>query len=68
MGTNGFSRVTPEMALHLSIATGRTPESWPAMQNTYGLWVARQKIKNSAALLRTAWIEIKLDHHVITLW
>lgn len=47
MGTNGFSHVTPEMALHLSIATGRTPESWPAMQNTYGLWVARQKIKNS---------------------
>ncbi|WP_414718423.1 HigA family addiction module antitoxin [Stutzerimonas nosocomialis] len=28
----GTSRVTPEMALRLSIALGRSPESWLAMQ------------------------------------
>ncbi|HRN82936.1 MAG TPA: HigA family addiction module antitoxin [Nitrosomonas europaea] len=40
---NGSSRVTPEMALRLSIAIGRPPESWLAMQDAYDLWVARQK-------------------------
>ncbi|MDL1865987.1 HigA family addiction module antidote protein [Betaproteobacteria bacterium PRO4] len=40
---NGSSCVTPEMALRLSIAIGRTPESWLAMQDAYDLWVARQK-------------------------
>ncbi|MCZ7558380.1 MAG: HigA family addiction module antitoxin [Bacteroidia bacterium] len=38
------SRVTPEMALRLSKALGRTPESWLAMQNAYDLWVARKHI------------------------
>lgn len=40
----GVSRVTPEMALRLSKAIGRTPESWLAMQDTHDLWVARQHI------------------------
>lgn len=40
----GASRVTPEMALRLSKAIGRTPESWLAMQDTHDLWVARQHI------------------------
>lgn len=40
---NGSSRVTPEMALRLSIPIGWTPESWLAMQDAYDLWVARQK-------------------------
>ena len=40
----GTSRVTPEMALRLSKAVGRTPESWLAMQDSHDLWVARQHV------------------------
>ncbi|AUN93612.1 addiction module antidote protein, HigA family [Pseudazoarcus pumilus] len=40
----GSSRVTPEMALRLSKAIGRSPESWLAMQDTYDLWLARQSV------------------------
>ncbi|WVV48716.1 HigA family addiction module antitoxin [Pseudomonas sp. NA13] len=35
------SRVTPEMALRLSVALGRSLESWLAMQDAYDLWVAQ---------------------------
>ncbi len=38
------SGVSPEMALRLSIALGRTPESWLAMQDSYDLWQIRQNI------------------------
>jgi addiction module HigA family antidote len=38
----GTSRITPEMALRLSKAIGRSPESWLAMQDNHDLWVARQ--------------------------
>ena len=38
------SGVSPEMALCLSIALGRTPESWLAMQDSYDLWQIRQNI------------------------
>ena len=38
------SRVTPEMALRLSKAIGRSPESWLAMQDMHDLWVARQQV------------------------
>ena len=41
---NGTSRITPEMALRLSKAIGRSPESWLAMQDTYDLWIARQHV------------------------
>lgn len=41
---NGSSRVTPEMALRLAKALGRTPESWLAMQDAYDLWQARQSV------------------------
>jgi antitoxin HigA-1 len=34
---NGKSSVTPEMALRLPITLGRSPESWPAMQNRWDL-------------------------------
>ena len=34
---NGSSRVTPEMALRLSKAIGRSAESWLAMQDSYDL-------------------------------
>jgi addiction module HigA family antidote len=38
----GTSRITPEMALRLSKAIGRSPESRLAMQDNHDLWVARQ--------------------------
>lgn len=40
----GTSRVTPEMALRLSKAIGRSPESWLAMQDAHDLWIARQRV------------------------
>ena len=39
------SSVSPEMALRLSKALGRSPESWLAMQSNYDLWQARQHVK-----------------------
>jgi addiction module HigA family antidote len=41
---SGTSRVTPEMALRLSKALGRTPESWLAMQDAHDLWQARKQV------------------------
>ena len=38
------SGVSPEMALRLSKAVGRTPESWLAMQDNYDLWQVRQRV------------------------
>jgi addiction module HigA family antidote len=32
------------MALRLSVALGRSPESWLAMQDAYDLWNARQHV------------------------
>ena len=40
----GTSRVTPEMALRLSKAIGRSPESWLLLQDNHDLWVARQHV------------------------
>ncbi|MBI3247123.1 MAG: HigA family addiction module antidote protein [Deltaproteobacteria bacterium] len=40
----GTSRVTPEMALRLSKAIGRSPESWLAMQDSHELWLARKSV------------------------
>jgi addiction module HigA family antidote len=40
----GSSRVTPEMALRLAKAIGRSPESWLAMQDAHDLWQARQHV------------------------
>ena len=37
----GKSGVSPEMALRLSKALGRSPESWLAMQDAHDLWQAR---------------------------
>src|SRR5687767_3223074 len=42
---NGSSAVSPVMALRLSKALGRSPESWLAMQSNYDLWHARRKVK-----------------------
>ena len=39
------SGISPEMALRLSKAIGRSPESWLAMQDAYDLWEARKQVK-----------------------
>ena len=41
---NGQSGISPEMALRLSKALGRSPESWLSMQHNYDLWLARQSV------------------------
>lgn len=41
------SGVSPEMALRLSKALGRSPESWLAMQDVYDLWIAKKNVKLS---------------------
>jgi antitoxin HigA-1 len=40
----GSSSVSPEMALRLSKALGRSPESWLALQYQYDLWLAPQLV------------------------
>lgn len=40
----GRSAVSPEMALRLSKALGRSPESWLAMQDMHDLWSARMSV------------------------
>jgi addiction module HigA family antidote len=52
---NGSSRVTPEMALLLSKALGRSPESWLAMQSNHDLWAARKTVN----LDRVAKLELR---------
>ena len=41
---NEASGISPEMALRLSKALGRSPESWLMMQDHYDLWDAKQKV------------------------
>ncbi len=40
---NGHSNISPEMAIRLSKAFGRTPESWLQLQMQYDLAHARQR-------------------------
>jgi len=40
----GKSNVSPEIALRLSKAFGRTPGSWLTMQDNYDLWQARARV------------------------
>ena len=40
----GKSAVSPEMALRLSKALGRSAESWLAMQYSYDLWQAKRRV------------------------
>ncbi len=40
----GASGISPEMALRLSKALGRSPESWLALQRNHDLWQARQRV------------------------
>jgi len=41
---NGTAKVTPEMALRLSKALGRSPKSWLNLQDNYDLFHAEQKL------------------------
>jgi addiction module HigA family antidote len=41
----GASGISPEMALRLAKALGRSPESWLAMQYNHDLWQAKQRVK-----------------------
>ena len=41
----GKSGISPEMALRLSKALGRSPESWLTMQDAYDLWQAKRHAK-----------------------
>lgn len=43
---NGRARVTPEMAIRLSLAFGTSAESWLNQQSQYDLWETRQKKKD----------------------
>ena len=44
----GNSGISPEMALRLSKALGRSPESWLAMQDIHDLRLARQTVNLGA--------------------
>ncbi len=41
---NQASGISPEMALRLSKALGRSAESWLIMQDNYDLWQAKQRV------------------------
>jgi len=43
----GVSGISPEMALRLSKALGRSPESWLTLQHNYDLWQAKQRVNLS---------------------
>lgn len=49
------SGISPEMALRLSKALGRSPESWLALQHNYDLWQA----KSSADLSQVKKVEFE---------
>lgn len=51
----GQSGVSPEMALRLSKGLGRSPESWLAMQDSYDLWHARQRVSVDDVELIQVW-------------
>lgn len=41
---NGDADLSPEMALKLSKAFGRSPESWMLLQTNYELWKAKKTL------------------------
>ncbi|MBV1929959.1 MAG: HigA family addiction module antidote protein [Gammaproteobacteria bacterium] len=40
----GHSGISSKMALRISKALGRSPESWLAMQDNFNLWQARKSV------------------------
>lgn len=61
---NGYSGISPEMALRLSKALGRSPESWLAMQHNYDLWQAKQTTDLSG-VTQIDFAAIKGSEHLI---
>jgi len=56
------------MALRLSKALGRSPESWLTMQDNYDLWQARQTVdlkKVSKIEFKYACPSIRAGHHLV---
>lgn len=52
---NGHSRISPEMAVRLSIALDTSAESWLIQQAQYDLWLAEQNRGNlHVTLLKAA--------------
>lgn len=41
---SGSGGISPEMALRLSKALGRSPESWLALQYSHDLWQAKRRV------------------------
>ena len=52
---NGRAGVSPEMAIRLSKAFGRTPEGWLALQMQYDLWHTGQRVGDIAVKRMTEW-------------
>jgi addiction module HigA family antidote len=42
---NGRRGISAEMAVRLSLAFGRSPEGWLAMQAAYDLWAVRKRAR-----------------------
>lgn len=42
---NGRRGISAEMAVRLSLAFGRSPEGWLAMQAAYDLWAVRKRTR-----------------------
>jgi len=59
----GRSGISPEMALRLSKALGRSPESWLAMQDTHELWPARQWVNLEAVEKVEFRVALGIDDH-----
>lgn len=60
---NGASSISPEMALRLSKALGRSPESWLALQKSYDLWHASRSLRlNHARKTRLTPGDVRIGH------
>ena len=51
---NQRGRVTPQMALRLSIALQTTPQLWLNLQQNYDLWVVQRKARGLKSVRRLA--------------
>ena len=51
---NQRGRITPEMALRLSIALRTTPQLWLNLQQNHDLWLARRRARGLKGVRRLA--------------
>jgi addiction module HigA family antidote len=51
---NGRGRVTPQLALRLSIALRTTPQLWLNLQQNYDLWKVRRSARGLKSVRRVA--------------